>query len=614
VTLAQVKGGFSEMIRAGKTGKGRADQFRLKIVIADEFGSPIERLRLAERRVAVLRRMRDDLVRVGRGADAKVLMIEAGKVAVDDALFEAAVSMAEVVASLPKERSLRWRTWGELADAWTSGELARLYPRAGYGKETHTDDIPKVDLFRAVIGDVELCAFNDENYWSAMRLLSSDRSDSTFRHHAQVIRRVLKLAVELGLIEKWPLGPNCKLPKIDKSKTPIYTFVYPAEDALLMACADVPFEYRVLWGFIMREGLRISEAFRIRWEHIDRSFPRGILRVPETKTGRALEFVFEMGTLAALDELRRRMPNEAGPFSWLTESALDKVAERVRKHLVRAGCDRQTLLFTSGRQRRLREHDLRATFVTLAKLAGRDDSYVSCKTGHESSKMIQRYNHSKAMLEQLDLPPLAPLDLALGLGGRLAPPLVDPNSAAAARGRSGAPQAPAVRPDAGHPASAGGCDTGCDGDSGQRAAEPCDDPKSSMFNASARDRGRTCTPLRALEPKSSEPVREGSENAISVDLPLREASGTDGPSQQGVTLVEAYARALKAAMHLAIDANASLDDVGQLRRMYDVVMGASARAAATTNERAKSEAVAPAAAAVVSLNAARKRRDEGAGK
>ncbi len=31
----------------------------------------------------------------------------------------------------------------------------------------------------------------------------------------------------------------------------------------------------------------------------------------------------------------------------------------------------------------------------------------------------------------------------------------------------------------------------------------------------------------------------------------------------------AYARALKAAQHLAIDANAPLDDVGHLRRMHD---------------------------------------------
>lgn len=568
MTLVQVKGGFSEMIRAGKTGKGRAAQFRLKLKIPDALGSPVERLRLAEKRVAVLRRLRDDLVAAGRGAAAKELMIEAGKVAADDELFDAAVAMAGVVASLPKERSLRWKTWGELADAWTSGDLARLYPRAGYGKETHEDDIPKVELFRPAIGDVALCAFGDHHYWAALRLLPTDRSDATFRHHAQVIRRVLKIAIELGLIDKWPLGPNCKLPKIDKGKTPIYTFVYPAEDARLMGCTEVAFEYRALWGFIMREGLRISEAHRIRWEHIDRSFDRGILRVPETKTGRALEFVFEPGTLAALDELRRRMPNEAGPFTWLTESALDRVAERVRKHLVVAGCDRQTLLFSSGRQRRLREHDLRATFVTLAKLNGRDDGYVSSKTGHESSKMIQRYNHAKAMLEQLGLPPLAPLDAALGLMPG-APGTSGTSNPRSVKGWDEAERSAGKRSEAERGCAPDGCDDGCDGDDGQLAAESCDDQKNSQIDA-VRETG--VEPARPegrwnLNPAISDGKERRSEGER-VEA-AQEATGTSRPSHRGVTAMEVYAQALKAAQHLALDANAPLEDVGHLRRMHD---------------------------------------------
>jgi integrase len=591
VSIVQVKGGFSEMIRAGKTGAGRAAQFRLKLDIPDSFGSPKERLALAEKRVAVLRRMRDDLVAADRGAEAKELMIEAGKVAADDELFEAAVAMAGVVASLPKERSLRWNTWGELADAWTSGELARLYPRAGYGKETHEFDVPKVELFRPVIGDVALCAFNDTHYWAAMRLVSEDLSDASFRHHAQVLRRVLKLAVELGLIEKWPLGPNCKLPKIDKKKTPIYTFVYPAEDALLLACEDVAFEYRVLWGFIVREGLRISEAHRIRWEHIDRSFPRGILRVPETKTGRALEFVFEPGTLAALDELRRRMPNEPGPFTWLTASALDRVAFRVRAHLVKAGCDRTTLLYSSGRQRRLREHDLRATFVTLAKLAGRDDAYISAKTGHESSTMIQRYNHSKATLEQLELPvPLPGLDAALGLTGERGTPSPSPghaegpHSKTEASARSGAGRSAGKRTNAERARLPEGCDVGCDGDSGLGAKEPCDDQKNSHIDA-VRETG--VEPARSeerwnLNPAFGDRRRHGREETGMQAAP--EATGTDRPSRKGVTPAEAYARVLREARHLAIDANAPDDDVLQLRRLYDaalrVVEAAAAPAAA----------------------------------
>jgi integrase len=41
-----------------------------------------------------------------------------------------------------------------------------------------------------------------------------------------------------------------------------------------MACTLVPFELRLLDGFLIREGLRLGEALELRWRHIDFSTGR----------------------------------------------------------------------------------------------------------------------------------------------------------------------------------------------------------------------------------------------------------------------------------------------------------------------------------------------------
>jgi integrase len=40
----------------------------------------------------------------------------------------------------------------------------------------------------------------------------------------------------------------------------------------------------------------------------------------------------------------------------------------------------------------LRFHDLRATFVTWARRAGKDSGWISDRTGHLTQEMMQRYD------------------------------------------------------------------------------------------------------------------------------------------------------------------------------------------------------------------------------
>lgn len=432
--LQPVAGGFSQMISAGRgvkdetTGKrGKRRQWRLKIAIPESYGPPQARRALAVARLADIIAMRDALVAVGRGAKAQYLMRQAGSVAGDEEKFQFAIAAANVVMSRPSERaseaSTRFDTWGRLARAWGSQELARLYPNAGYGKKSaEATDEPRIEYLCKYIENVPLATFTDDDYWRAMRPARERcRTDATFKAYAQVARRVLKIAVELRIIPTWPLSAVCKLPIIAKGEAPVFPFLYPEEYCRLVRCPLVPIQFRVLWGFIIREGLRLGEAFRIRWEHL--SFmpeqhgqrARWVLDVPETKTGRALNFVLNAGTGEVLEAFKALRPELAGPFVWLSPTNLKKAAAQLRRHIEQSGTTRERLLFTAGRLRRLREHDLRSTYVSWSKLAGVDNETIAQHTGHESDTMIARYNRSKQTIEHLGLAPYLPLEQAMVL-------------------------------------------------------------------------------------------------------------------------------------------------------------------------------------------------------
>lgn len=425
--LREVAGGFSIPMSAGSVrdaagNLGKRRQFRLTLRIDESFGSPEARRALARARIADIVAMRDALVAVNRGGAAELLMRKAGAVAGDPEKFNFVIASANVAMVRPSERqneaSSKFVTWGQLARAWCKQELAALYPNAGYGKASgESTDEPRVEFLCKYIGDAPLATFSDDDYWRGMRPARAHcRTDSTFKAYAQVCRRVIKIAVELRIIPAWPLGPTCKLPIITKGSAPVFPFLYPDEYVRLVRSVLIPIEWRVLWGFIVREGMRIGEAFRIQWRHLSQ-LPNGrwLLDVPETKTGRALNFVLNVGTGEVLAAFKRLRPDLAGPFAWLKPTNLKKAAERVREHVEASGTTRERLLYNDGRLRRLREHDLRSTFVTWCKLAGVDNETISAHTGHESSTMIARYNRSKATIEHLGLPPYLPLDQAMGL-------------------------------------------------------------------------------------------------------------------------------------------------------------------------------------------------------
>jgi integrase len=220
-----------------------------------------------------------------------------------------------------------------------------------------------------------------------------------------VIGRLLALAVyPLELIPVSPL-PRGFLPKVTRTKATAW--LYPADDAALMACERVPLARRVLYGFLAREGLRCDEALNLTWTDLD--LARGVVRLDENKTNDPRAWALSPGVAEALERWRKHV---SGALVFTVDNEA-RLAELFRADLVRAQVDRPELFVRSPTRRPIRAHDLRATFVTLSLANGKTETWVMDRTGHRSSTMINAYRRAARHAAELGLGELAPLDRAL---------------------------------------------------------------------------------------------------------------------------------------------------------------------------------------------------------
>lgn len=231
----------------------------------------------------------------------------------------------------------------------------------------------------------------------------------------QVVHRVLTLAVyPAKLFPVHPL-PRGFLPKVKDDKAKSY--LYPDEDAKLMACVDVPLLYRLYYGVLSREGARASELIELPWSNVD--LDRGVLHLDRNKTDEPIAWALDPGVAEALRRWRKRyVPNAPLDFPVFSDARWRRIerfglADGLRNYLRAAGVDRPQLFDRSSQRIPLRAHDLRATFVTVNLALGRSETWISDRTGHKSSTMIHRYKRAARSHAELNLGPLVPLHEAI---------------------------------------------------------------------------------------------------------------------------------------------------------------------------------------------------------
>jgi integrase len=325
-----------------------------------------------------------------------------------DAILKSIAKLTE--QSGPIENGITVRQFGE---KWTTGELARTFPDHVRKKKTAAGDKQTFEQYvYPVCGNTPLVAFELSDAEDVMSRIGDGLSPARRRHVAQAMHRLLKIAVYPAKILKVSPLPPGFLPKLGPGKAKQY--LYPDEDRKLLGCTGVPLVFRFTYGFLAREGMRLSEALLSDWDCFD--LERGAVRLDENKTDDPRSWALAPSVVAALRRWKE-MRHGLGPFEGVADL---HAAVRFRAHLDLAGVTRPELFLRTDARRPIVAHDLRATFVTVGLANGRSETWVADRTGHKSTLMIQKYRRSARTLAELGVGDFTPMDQAIAWSETLA--------------------------------------------------------------------------------------------------------------------------------------------------------------------------------------------------
>src|SRR5690606_9699742 len=95
------------------------------------------------------------------------------------------------------------------------------------------------------------------------------------------------------------------------------SYLYPEEEAQLMANQNIPLKLRVFFGLMIREGARLGNFLSLRFSHLDLRV--GVIRFDETKTEAPVSWVMDPGTTEGLRRYRDRVckPSSSRDFVFL---------------------------------------------------------------------------------------------------------------------------------------------------------------------------------------------------------------------------------------------------------------------------------------------------------
>jgi integrase len=349
---------------------------------------------------------------------------------------------AEMPERLRAEKKVR--AFGE---EWTSGKLHQKYGEVKRLKikKSAEDDVRRLEQHvYPYLGDMAVSAVTEQDVerafaaaWVAYkRRYKKNPKQGTKRQVYMVTHRLFDLAIRPGrLREDNPVSDDL-LPSKGPSK--LYSYLYPVELLALLMCIAIPIERRVYYALATYTGLRkgsipignrsratADEESRIEfflWSSIDLTHSTILSLV--NKNDHPVMFVqrdAESPGIGSLIELLRRWreycgwPSDSKPVISTLHCRRRFEAETLRKDLLCAGVTRGILFSNTDKIQALRFHDLRATFVTWAKRAGKSDGWITDRTGHITKEIMDRYVRAARSLEDLQLNPGPFPDISLAI-------------------------------------------------------------------------------------------------------------------------------------------------------------------------------------------------------
>ncbi len=210
------------------------------------------------------------------------------------------------------------------------------------------------------------------NAWRS-RLLEQGLSAGTVNRLFSGLRRAYNLAVREGLLTRNPCWKLKCLPDIHDPRPVITSEQMARLLELLPEQGRIP----VLLAYLT--GMRKGEIVSLTWDQVDLAEEMIILPASKTKTRRH-RIIPIPGPV--LSWLREQGPGEAGELVFLSARGgpLLSLAKWFKKAAGKIGVQ-------------ARFHDLRHSFVTLARQAGVERSVIKTVTGHATDHMFEHYNH-----------------------------------------------------------------------------------------------------------------------------------------------------------------------------------------------------------------------------
>lgn len=384
-------------------GKPRESLTPHKAVIRDRAA--------VEARHALLSRLMRKLHETGQGAFVPRIVDLVLEAPDDGALEKVRAYVEDVLCAGLRVLQSQIPTVKSFAEEWLSGRLRESFP-------DHVGPLTPqtVAAYRWPFGKYIFPTIGDKplhlvDLADAKLVLSKIAAPSARRSAAQLLHHLLNLG-------RWPaeyLQTNPIPPAfIPQPQEKDFDYLRPSEEAQLLACTAIPLERRLVYGLCAREGLRPSEAGALVWNDLGPSW--NVIDLTKHKTVRkkgARLWPIALDVRAALGWWRLQSP--ANDSSELIFPGINhkRLARMLRQDLLKAGVERASLQTSTVGRRRLRAHDLRATFVTLALAQGRAEQWVMDRTGHSSSKQLERYKRASRVASELDLGWLLPLWEAL---------------------------------------------------------------------------------------------------------------------------------------------------------------------------------------------------------
>jgi integrase len=305
--------------------------------------------------------------------------------------------------------------------AWISGEMFRQHGAVNGLKLKKSAD---KDRYRAhkyvfpVIGQKAVADVTEQDIEKVLARVPADRRSTTRERVVSMLRRGFDLAIMPARLRT--TNPVTKYHKPPKDPPKLFAYLFPAELLAVLRCRSVALGRRVLYALAVYTGLRKQSLLALTWASVD-EHNRALLS-SVSKTGIAQFFEIPAGLLWVLkrwrivqgrpgdqapivpeEALGLRRPTKAAPANLRTE------ASALRADLKAAGVTRAVLFAETANIEPLRFHDMRATFTTWAKRAGKGDGWISDRTGHLTPEMIERYSRAARTLEDLRIEPFPDL-------------------------------------------------------------------------------------------------------------------------------------------------------------------------------------------------------------